>query len=336
MTAISFWKDKRVFITGATGLVGSWLTKELVNAEAHVVILQRDNDPHSELIRSHIIKKVSVVQGCLEDGVSCERALAEYEIDTVFHLGAQTLVGTALRNPLLTFESNIRGTYMLIEACRRQRSMVQRIVIASSDKAYGESEILPYTEDMPLSGRHPYDVSKSCTDLLSICYSKTYSMPIAIARCGNIYGGGDLNWSRIIPGTIRSLLADQLPEIRSNGKLTRDYIFVNDVVNAYLSLAEHLQNESVRGEAFNFGPNRPYSALDIVCKLQVLMNKEHLVPHILDRAVSEIKDQTLDSSKAQKILGWNPEYSLEEGLIQTIDWYTRYLNSPKVEEVHCV
>ncbi len=321
-----FWQSKNVLVTGATGLVGSWLTRALVDGGAHVVVLTRDLDPQSELIRSDVIKKTSVVQGCLEDGVSCERAICEYEIDTVFHLGAQTLVGTALRNPVLTFESNIRGTYLLLDACRKQKNFVQRIVIASSDKAYGFSDVLPYTEEMPLQGVHPYDVSKSCTDLLSLAYYHTYNLPLAVARCGNIFGGGDLNWSRLIPGTIKNLLAGRVPEIRSDGGFTRDYLYVADAVKAYLVLAKEVHREDVQGEGFNFGPNRPYSVTEIVHKLQSLMNKENLVPQILNRAVAEIRDQTLDSSKARKTLKWEPEYSLEDGLEETISWYTGYLH----------
>ncbi|MCX6989948.1 MAG: GDP-mannose 4,6-dehydratase [Chlamydiae bacterium] len=326
-----FWRRKTVFVTGATGLVGSWLVKSLIDAEAHVVVLIRDFDPQSELIRTNLIKKVSVVQGVLEDGVSCERAISEYEVDTVFHLGAQTLVGTALRNPLLTFESNIRGTYILLEACRKAPDLIKRILIASSDKAYGSSPVLPYTEDMPLIGQHPYDVSKSCADLISLSYYHAYQMPIAVARCGNIYGGGDLNWSRLIPGTIRSLQLDQSPEIRSNGEFTRDYIYVEDVINAYMTLAENLHREDVVGTGFNFGPNRPYTVNEIVCKIQELMNKQHIPLKVLNKAVSEIKHQTLDSSKAHRLLGWEPQFSIEDSFIQTINWYLEYLSQFKEE-----
>lgn len=296
-----------------------------------MVVLVRDQDPQSELFRSGTIEHTSVVQGSLEDLTSCERAIAEYEIDTVFHLGAQTLVGTALRNPLLTFESNIRGTYILLDACRRQKGLVQRIVIASSDKAYGSSDVLPYTEKMPLQGIHPYDVSKSCTDLLSTAYHHTYGLPLAIARCGNIFGGGDLNWSRLIPGTIRSLLRGKRPEIRSNGQFTRDYIYVADVVMAYLLLAEKMHDPGVAGEGFNFGPNEPYSVLAIVSALRLLMGRDDLAPSILNHAVAEIKDQTLDSSKARRILGWDLRHSLESGLSETIAWYDAYLNGKKEE-----
>ncbi len=324
MAIENFWQGKRILITGATGLVGGWLSEALIKKGAEIIFLIRDLDPNSLLVLKDTLRKGQVVQGSLEDGVSCERAIVEYGVDTVFHLAAQAIVETGLRSPLITFEANIRGSYLLFEACRRQKELVQRIVVASSDKAYGSSPHLPYTEKMPLAGRHPYDVSKSCADLLAVSYFHTYHLPIVIARCGNIFGGGDLHFSRIVPGTIRSLLKDETPVIRSNGLLTRDYIYVEDVVDAYLSLGEQLRREGVQGEAFNFGPNRPYSVKEMVAALQTLMGKTHLKPKILDQAHLEIKDQTLDSSKAKKILGWKPKYSLEEGLAKTIQWYKHY------------
>lgn len=322
-----FWNEKHVFITGATGLVGSWLVKALLEKNAYVVALIRDFDPQSELFRSKDIERLHVVNGSLQDLTSLERALSEHEIDTVFHLAAQTIVGTAYRNPLETFEANVRGTYQLLEACRRQRHGLARIVIASSDKAYGTSDLLPYTEEMPLVGRYPYDVSKSCADLIALSYFHTYGMPIAISRCGNIYGGGDLNWSRIVPGTIKSLFIEEAPVIRSNGKFTRDYIFVKDIVNAYLLLAEKLSEPEIQGQAFNFSPERAHTVLEVVNHIQSLMDCAHLKPKILNSAKAEIKDQYLDCEKAKKLLGWNPQYSFNEGLQETIDWYLSYLEN---------
>ncbi len=320
-----FWSEKRVLVTGATGLVGSWLVKKLIKLNSRVVTFIRDYDPQSELIRSGDILKTTVVNGSLEEYASIERAINEHEVDTVFHLGAQTIVGTALRNPLSTFESNIRGSYNLLEACRQHKSLVKRIVVASSDKAYGTSPVLPYTEDMPLKGEHPYDVSKSCTDLLAMTYSNTYQLPVAIARCGNIFGGGDLNWSRIIPGTIRCLRSGQSPEIRSNGLFTRDYIYVEDVVEAYLTLAKEIDRKEIQGNGFNFGPNRPYNVIDIVGSLQRLMNREHLKPIILNQAKAEIQDQTLCSKKAERLLNWKPVFTLDHGLKETVKWYETFL-----------
>ncbi len=256
------WTGRRVFVTGATGIVGSWLVRRLLDDGALVVALVRDWDPQTELIRSGDIGRTHVVNGALEDYASLERTVNEHEIDTVFHLGAQTIVGSAYRSPLPTFEANIRGTYNLLEVCRVHSGLVGSIVVASSDKAYGESPTLPYAEDMPLAGRHPYDVSKSCTDLLAATYAHTYGLPVTVARCGNIYGGGDLNWSRIVPGTVRSLLAEEQPIIRSDGKFTRDYIYVQDVVDAYLRLAHSAADDGVRGEvSISLQANRlPFSS----------------------------------------------------------------------------
>ncbi|MBI2605101.1 MAG: GDP-mannose 4,6-dehydratase [Deltaproteobacteria bacterium] len=319
------WGERRVFVTGATGIVGSWAVKELLRRKAHVAVLVRDWDPQSELIRSGDIDRTTVVNGKLEDYDSLERGINEQEIDTVIHLGAQPIVNTALRNPLATFEANVRGTYNLLEACRRQASLVKSVVVASSDKAYGESEKLPYTEDMPANGRHPYDVSKSCTDLISMAYAHTYALPVAVARCGNIYGGGDLNWNRIVPGTIKSLLRGERPVLRSDGKMLRDYIFVDDVVDAYLALAERAHEDGIRGEAFNFSVGGGITVLEIVEKIQKLMGREDLKPAILDQARSEIRAQYLDSSKAKQRLGWTAKFSLEEGLKRTVPWYTDFL-----------
>ncbi len=319
------WGERRVFVTGATGIVGSWVIKELVRRKAYVAVLVRDWDPQSELIRSGDINRTTVVNGRLEDYETLERGINEQEIDTVIHLGAQPIVNTALRSPLATFEANVRGTYNLLEACRKQSSLVKSIVVASSDKAYGESEKLPYTEDMPANGRHPYDVSKSCTDLIAMTYAQTYGLPVAVARCGNIYGGGDLNWNRIVPGTIKSLLRGERPVLRSDGKMLRDYIFVDDVVDAYLALASRAHEDGIRGEAFNFSVGGGITVLEIVEKIQKLMGREDLKPAILDQARSEIRAQYLDSSKAKQRLDWTAKFSLEEGLKRTVPWYTGFL-----------
>jgi CDP-glucose 4,6-dehydratase len=319
------WRGRRVFVTGATGIVGSWLVQQLLDAGADVTALIVDLDPRSELARSKTLEDVRIVFGRLEDYDTLDRTLSLYEIEDVFHLGAQTLVEVALRSPLLTFEANVRGTYNLLEACRRA-GHVQRLVIASSDKAYGDSKELPYSEEMRLEGRHPYDVSKSCTDLLSRCYFETYDLPVVIARCGNIYGGGDLNWSRIVPGTIRSLLRDQLPQLRSNGSGTRDYIFVDDVVEAYLQLAETLAAlpNRVAGEAFNFSYGEPLTPFDVVRLLQEVMDAPIREPEVLDIARAEITHQHLDSTKAREVLAWSPKHVLRDGLALTADWYRDY------------
>jgi CDP-glucose 4,6-dehydratase len=326
------WSRRRVFVTGASGIVGSWLVKRLVREGAYVVALIHDWDPQTELIRSGDIAKVHVVNGALEEYATIERAINEHEVDTVFHLAAQPIVSTALRNPLPTFETNIRGSYHLLEACRVHRGLVKQVVIASSDKAYGDAETLPYTEDMPLHGRHPYDVSKSCTDLIALSYAHTYRLPIAVARCGNIYGGGDLNWSRIVPGTIRSILQGERPILRSNGLFTRDYIFVDDVVDAYLATADGLGREEIYGQAFNFSPESRVTVIEITRLLLKLMDRPDLEPVILDQVTAEIKDQYLDASKARRMLTWTPRFTLEQGLAETIRWYRAFLG----QEVHAV
>jgi CDP-glucose 4,6-dehydratase len=326
------WSRRRVFVTGASGIVGSWLVKRLLQEDAYVVALVHDWDPQTELIRSGDISKVHVVNGALEEYATIERAINEHEVDTVFHLAAQPIVSTALRNPLPTFETNIRGSYHVLEACRVHRGLVKAVVVASSDKAYGDAETLPYTEDMPLHGRHPYDVSKSCTDLIALSYAHTYRLPIAVARCGNIYGGGDLNWSRIVPGTIRSVLQNERPILRSNGLYTRDYIFVDDVVNAYMATADGAAREEIAGEAFNFSPESRVSVIEITKLLLKLMGRDDLEPVILDQVTAEIKDQYLDASKARRMLNWTPTFTLEQGLAETIRWYRAFLGQSRVAE----
>lgn len=290
-----------------------------------MVALVWDADPQSELYRCGDIQRISVVNGALEDFWPLERAIGEHEVDTVFHLGAQTIVGTAHRFPLATFESNIRGSYNLLEACRLHKDMVQRVVIASSDKAYGEQSTLPYTEDMSLTGRHPYEVSKSCADLVAQAYYYTYGLPVTIARCGNIYGGGDLNWSRIVPGTIRSFLQGRQPIIRSDGTYVRDYIFVKDVVRAYMLLAEHLDNGQIRGEAFNFSSESAINVLELVTAIRQLMDCPHLEPEIQNCTEGEIRSQYISAEKARTTLGWQCDFNLESGLRETIQWYRRFL-----------
>jgi CDP-glucose 4,6-dehydratase len=320
------WQNRRALVTGATGLVGSWLCRRLLDYGARVVALVRDWDPQSELIRSGRIGQCSVITGRLEDYATLERALSEHAIDTVFHLGAQTIVDTARRSPLATFESNIRGTYNLLEACRVHHDLVTHIVVASSDKAYGEVPELPYTEIMPLRGCFPYDVSKSCADLIASAYARSYGLPVAVARCGNIFGGGDLNWSRIVPATIRAALAGTAPVLRSDGTFVRDYIYVEDIVDAYVSLAARADERGIRGEAFNFSVGRPLTVLEITLAALAAAGRPDLEPVIQGTASREIKRQYLDSAKAARVLGWQPGWPLERGLVATIDWYREYLS----------
>ncbi len=321
-----FWRGRRVLVTGGTGMIGSWLVKELLQEKAIPVLLIHDADPQSELYRSKDVDKCCIVNGALEDYWTVERAINEHEIATVIHLGAQTIVGTAYRSPLPTFEANIRGTYNVMEACRVHAKVVSEVVVASSDKAYGTQKQLPYTEEMSLIGRQPYEVSKSCADLIAQSYFHTYQTPVAIARCGNIYGGGDLNWNRIVPGTIRSLLYKEQPEIRSDGGYVRDYIFVKDIARAYMQLAEQLANVGVRGEAFNFSTESPLTVLELVRSIQKSLNMEDMGVRILNQAEGEIHSQSLSAGKAKKILGWSANFDLHRGLNETIDWYKAFLN----------
>jgi CDP-glucose 4,6-dehydratase len=321
------WRGRRVLVTGATGVVGAWVVKALLAEEAHVVALVLDADPRSELYRSGDVRRVAVVSGALEDPAALERAVTVHEVDTVLHLGAQTLVGVARRAPLATFETNVRGTWNLLEACRRHGDLVRRVVVASSDKAYGAQARLPYTEDTPLEGRHPYEVSKSAADLIAQAYHRTYGLPVGIARCGNVYGGGDLNWSRIVPGTIRAFLGGERPVIRSDGTCVRDYVYVKDVAAAYLLLAERLDDPRVAGEAFNFSTESPLRVLDLVAEIQKLMDATHLAPDVRATATGEIHAQHLSAAKARAVLGWRPRWDLEAGLRETIAWYRAFLGA---------
>ncbi len=319
-----FWRDRPTLVTGATGLVGGWLVKALVAAGADVVCLVRDWIPDCELVRSGHLDKVKIVRGDVVDQNKLERALGEYEIDTVIHLAAQTIVGIANRNPVSTFEANIQGTWCLLEACRRSPK-VKQIVIASSDKAYGDQDILPYDETTPLQGTHPYDVSKSCADLISYTYANSYDLPVTITRCGNFYGGGDLNWNRIVPGTVRSVLRGQAPIIRSDGSFIRDYFYVEDGAAAYMLLAEAMaKNPDLKGEAFNFSNEIQVTVLELTHKILELMGSD-LKPDVRNEASNEIKHQYLSAAKARRMLDWEPLFTLDGALQQTIDWYTKFL-----------
>lgn len=326
-STLTNWTGRRVLVTGATGFVGSWLVKALLQRQANVVALVRDLDHHSELVRSGAIRQVAVVNGCLEDYFAVERAINEHEVDTVFHLAAQAIVGAALRNPLPTFEANIRGSYHVLEACRVHAGLVKAVIVASSDKAYGDTDVLPYTEQHALVGRHPYDVSKSCTDLLAASYYHTYQMPIVIARCGNIYGGGDLNWSRIVPGTIRSFLRRERPVLRSDGSLIRDYFYVEDAAEAYLTLADHIADPEVAGQGFNFSTESYVTVRQIVDSVQEVMGVHDLPPIVLGQGHGEIKKQSLSAARARQVLGWSAKYNLTDGLARTVDWYRAFFRA---------
>lgn len=321
----NFWHDRRILVTGSTGLLGSWLTRALVERGAYVVSVIRDWVPESELFRSSVSERITIVRGDVCDQETLERALGEYEITTVFHLAAQTIVGIANRNPISTFESNIRGTWSLLEACRRTPT-VKQIVVASSDKAYGTHEHLPYSETAALQGRHPYDVSKSCADLLAQSYAETYKLPVCITRCGNLYGGGDLNWNRLVPGTIRSALNGESPVIRSDGSFVRDYFYVEDGALAYLTLAEQMASRpELAGEAFNFSNEIQVTVLELATQILRLAGSGKLRLDVRNEAQHEIPHQYLDATKARTLLDWRPQFDLDAGLTKTILWYREFL-----------
>ena len=321
----AFWLDRPTFVTGGTGLVGNWLVQRLIKAGADIVCLVRDWVPQSELVRSRLIEQVKVVRGDIRERDTLERILGEYEIDTVIHLAAQTIVTIANRNPVSTFETNIGGTWNLLEACRRSPK-VKQIVVASSDKAYGDQQSLPYDENTPLQGQHPYDVSKSAADLIAYTYAKSFDLPIAITRCGNFYGGGDLNWNRIIPGTIRSILRGQRPIIRSDGNYIRDYFYVEDGAAVYMLLAEQLAaRPEIKGQAYNFSNEIQVTVHEIVERILKMMSSQ-LIPNICNESSNEIRHQYLSAEKARRELGWKPMFNLDEGLQKTIDWYKDFFH----------
>lgn len=328
MAVTGFWTDRPTLVTGATGLVGGRLVQRLLSLGADVVCLVRDWVPQSELVHSRLIEQVKVVRGDICDYLLLDRILNEYEIRSVVHLAAQTIVPIANRSPLSTFETNIRGTWTVLEACRNSPK-IEQVVVASSDKAYGNRHDLPYVETAPLQGQHPYDVSKSCADLLAQAYAKTYGLPIVVTRCGNFYGGGDLNWNRIVPGTIRSVIRGIPPEIRSDGRYVRDYFYVEDGAAIYTMLTERLaENSMLSGEVFNFSNETPLAVIDMVRHILRVMDSD-LEPIVRNEATNEIRCQYLSAEKARRVLGWQPRFSLEEGIRRTVDWYKNSLEDPQ-------
>lgn len=325
--ASAFWTDRPVFVTGATGLLGAHLVGELLERRANVVCLVRDDVPHSLFSRLGLERRVTCVRGALEDYDVLARALNEYECETVLHLGAQTIVGTAARGPLATFEANIRGTYNLLEACRVNARTVRRVIVASSDKAYGEQRELPYTEESTLEGRFPYDCSKSCTDLLAQSYHASYGVPVCITRCGNLYGAGDLNWNRLVPGTLRAALRGQRPVVRSDGSFVRDYFYVEDAAAAYLTLAQAMERPDVVGHAFNFSDDQPLSVIEMARRALHAAGRADLQLEIRGDASREIPQQYLSAAKARRLLDWSPRFGLTEGLERTATWYRQWLTA---------
>ncbi len=312
--------SRSVFVTGAYGLLGSWLVRALVARGERVVVLQRDRAPRSALLLDGVHDALDVVHGDLNEAGLVARALGEYEVDTVFHLAAQTIVGTANRSPLATFESNVRGTWTLLEACRLHGA--ERVVVAASDKAYGASATLPYREDMPLDPRFPYDVSKAATDMIARSYWHTFGLPVAVTRFANLYGGGDLNRSRLIPEAVGAALAGRAPVIRSDGSPERDFLYVEDAVEAYLRLADALDGAGAGGEAFNAGGGEPHAVRDVVARICALAGTD-VAPDVRGSGTpdGEIDRQYVDAAKLRALTGWGPRVDLDEGLRRTIEWY---------------
>jgi CDP-glucose 4,6-dehydratase len=320
MTQRDFWVDKRIFITGSSGFLGSWMVRTLRQRGATVIGLVRDQSADRNSLADDYAVPHFTVYGQIEDLNTLRRAINEYEVDTVIHLAAQPIVNVALRDPVGTFEANLRGTWNVLEACR-QYGGTKRVIIASSDKAYGHSKQLPYVEDMPLLGRAPYDVSKSCADLLARSYYETYGLPVCVTRAGNFYGGGDLNFNRIVPGTIRWALAGERPQLRSDGTMVRDYIYVRDVVGGYMAIAEAMERPDVSGEAFNLSHENPISVIDLTRRILTACDRPDLEPLVLAEAKSEIQEQFLSARKARERVGWSAHWSLDDALGETVKWY---------------
>lgn len=319
----AFWRDRPVAVTGATGFLGSHLVALLDELGADIAVLVRDGLPVSPISASWR-GRVSEVAGSVEDPDAVERLLGDYESRTVIHLAAQSQVGVATRHPLATFDANVRGTYSVMEACRRA-SRVEQVVVASSDKAYGAQPKLPYDEEMPLLARNPYDVSKACADLIAGSYHHSFGLPVCITRCGNFFGPGDRNWERLVPGTIRSLLRGERPVIRSDGTMVRDYIHVADGALAYVNLVEAMADGTAApGEAFNFSTERPLSVLELVAMLQSSAGTD-LEPDIRGTATNEIDEQYLSAAKAMRVLDWSPAFTMEGAIDDTVAWYRDYL-----------
>ena len=324
-----FWADKRVFITGATGFLGSWMVQELNRRGATTIGYVRDGGWHISRRDDPATEPQFIVAGALEDYERVLRAINEHQADTVFHLGAQPIVGTANHNPRSTFETNIRGTWNVLDACRELGRQIQRVVVASSDKAYGSSLVPPHDETMPLNGRHPYDVSKSCADLIAQTYHHSYGLPVCITRAGNFYGGRDLNFNRIVPGVARWAINGERPILRSDGSMIRDYTYVRDGVLAYLTLAEKMQDPALHGHAFNFSTERPLSVIGLVRRILTAAGREDLEPIVLGEATNENPEQHLSAAKAHHLLGWAPAYTLEAALGETLAWYRDWLARQK-------
>jgi CDP-glucose 4,6-dehydratase len=323
---LAFWRDRPVLVTGGSGLLGGWLVRRLLNAGARLVCLLRGRPPHPQVVAPDSLARAKLVRGDIRNQGLLEQTLKENQIDTVFHAAAQAVVGVANREPVLTLETNVQGTWCLLEACRRNAG-VRQIVVSSSDKAYGEHADLPYREDMALIGLHPYEVSKACMDLIATSYGRSLALPVSVTRCGNFFGGGDMNWNRIVPGTVQAIYQGKRPVIRSDGQFIRDYLYADDGAAAHMHLARRLaEDRSLAGEAFNFSYEVRMTVVELVRKIAQLMECS-LLPDIRNEASQEIRTQYLTSAKARERLDWKPLHSMDEALRETVTWYRNYLSS---------
>jgi CDP-glucose 4,6-dehydratase len=325
------YDGKTALVTGAQGFIGSWLAERLLDEGAKVVALRRDIPALSRFKLDRLEERCELVQGALDDYESLLRIVNEHDVNLVFHLAAQTIVGTANRAPLSTFDTNVRGTYILLEACRATGVVgdpLEAIVIASSDKAYGEHDDLPYREDFALQPRYPYDVSKACTDLIARSYALTFGLPVAVTRLANVYGGGDFNFSRIVPDTIRALIRRERPVIRSDGSPVRDFLYVEDAVDAYVAIADSLRSKRFRGRAWNVGQDAPIAVREIVRRL-IQASASDVEPEIQGEGTpaGEIDRQWLDSTAIRQELGWEPKWDLDAGLAAAWEWYVQHMSA---------
>jgi CDP-glucose 4,6-dehydratase len=326
----SFWRHKNVLVTGFEGFLGSHLTKALVSKGAKVVGLDIKTFRPDTILHPDDYRKIKVYRVSVTNTKLLQKILLSHAIDVIFHLAAEAIVSHGRENPRKTFITNIVGTWEVLEAARGY-DHAQAIVVASSDKAYGSHKDLPYREDAPLLARHPYDVSKSCADLIAMTYACTYGLPVAVTRCGNIYGPGDFNFSRLVPDAMRSLFLSRVLHIRSDGKFIRDYVYVDDIVNGYLSIAELMRHKKLSGEVFNLGSGNPQAVLELVKKINGLHCCGHdLTYRIQNKAEHEIKEQYLSAVKARRVLGWKPKHSLDQGLKKTARWYWQYFQQKEL------
>jgi CDP-glucose 4,6-dehydratase len=322
-----FWKNKKVLITGFEGFLGSNLVKALLERKSEVIGLDIKTFRKETILCARNYEKMVVYKGSVANRNLIRGILRKHSINTIFHLAAEAIVNRSQENPLNTFKSNIAGTWEVLEAAR-EHGKVEAIIVASSDKAYGSHKKLPYCEDAPLIANHPYDVSKSCADLITNTYFHTYGLPVAITRCGNIYGPGDFNFSRLIPDALRCLALDKILQIRSDGTFVRDYVYVDDIVAGYIKIAELIKKKNLSGEAFNLSDEKPITVVKLlreISKFNLCGNK--LRYKIMNTAKYEIKEQYLSAAKARRLLGWKPGYSLEEGLSKTAQWYAEYFSN---------